>query len=126
MSRVYAYVNLAGSYEEASQYRFAPQEDSNIETSVDSSFQNPGLVEGGMHLPVIDLDIPHTYRPSTTPGHGHLLLDVAVPWDKYVKWLELSAELGFVQEGWVRASKARGFTSIRKEGVYKTETEGNQ
>lgn len=30
------------------------------------------------HLPIVDLDYPHVYRESSTPGHAHLLLDVEI------------------------------------------------
>lgn len=34
------------------------------------------LTEDGKHMPIIDLDFPHKYEESTTPGHGHLYLNV--------------------------------------------------
>ena len=37
-----------------------------------------------------------------------------------MQWLELSAELGIIQKGWVDAAKVRGYTTLRKFGVKKT------
>lgn len=34
--------------------------------------------DGKTHAPIIDVDFRHTYVPSTTPGHGHLYLDVPI------------------------------------------------
>lgn len=100
-----------------SETEFVSESEANLETSIAASQSNPHVV---MHRPVIDLDVPHEYRESSTPGHAHLLLDIDIPWEKYLQWLELSAELGIVQSGWVKASKVRRFTSIRKKGVKKT------
>lgn len=33
----------------------------------------------GTHLPVLDLDFSHVYLDSTSPGHGHLYLNVELP-----------------------------------------------
>lgn len=32
----------------------------------------------GRQMPILDLDFPHAYVPSTQPGHGHLYLNVPI------------------------------------------------
>ena len=67
------------SYETIKQSRadgkYRPDENGNLISSVldtyDFDEKNPNLRK---HWPVIDLDLPHLYVPSRTPGHGHLYL----------------------------------------------------
>lgn len=70
-------------------------------------------VEGGWHRPVLDLDFPHHYEPSSTPGHGHLYLDTPVEWRRYRKLLDAMEECGILEPGYVAASKARKATFVR-------------
>jgi hypothetical protein len=74
---------------------------------------------GGVHKPVIDIDLPAQLVPSSTPGHYHLYLDVEVPWDAYVDLLEALAAAGIVEHGYVSASIARGYTAVRPPWVRK-------
>lgn len=114
--RLFALVDFDKPYEEADYIQFSTESVGNVETSISSHQPNPNII---LHKPQLDLDISNEYRHSSTPGHGHLQIDVEIPWEKYVQWLELSAELGIVQHGWVKASKKRGFTALRKPGVKK-------
>lgn len=65
------------------------------------------------HCPFIDIDMPVKVVPSSTPGHYHLYIDHPVPWPKYLALLEAMVDAGIVQPGYLRASRARGFTSLR-------------
>lgn len=71
------------------------------------------------HAPVLDLDIPHAYVQSTTEGHGHLYLDVALDWEKYVKLLTVLAECGIIETGYANASIAKGYSAARPPWVKK-------
>jgi hypothetical protein len=71
------------------------------------------------HLPAIDIDVPVTVVPSSTKGHGHLYIDKAVPWSKYVALLEALADAEIVERGYVEAAKAHGFTTLRLPWVHK-------
>ena len=66
-----------------------------------------------LHLPVLDIDMPCVLTPSTTPGHHHLLIRKAMPWSDYVKLLDVLAEVGILEEGFVGAAKRRGQTWVR-------------
>lgn len=67
----------------------------------------------GMHLPVIDLDLPASLVPSATPGHHHLYLDTPVTWEQYRAILKALAEAGIVQWGYHDSTVERGFGSVR-------------
>lgn len=71
------------------------------------------------HMPALDLDIPHKYVPSSTPGHGHLYIDVPMVWNDYLKLLHLLAELGILEENFVLQAQQRGMTQLRAPGNYK-------
>lgn len=73
----------------------------------------------GKHWPVIDLDIPHRVVPSSTPGHGHLYLDVQMSWFRYVVLLFALRFAGVIGPGFLWWSLARGATFARLPGVNK-------
>lgn len=74
-----------------------------------------------MHTFVVDLDMPATLVPSSTPGHSHLYIDCYMQWEKYVAVLEAMADAGILERGYVGASKARGFTAVRLPWVRRTD-----
>jgi hypothetical protein len=67
----------------------------------------------GMHMPVIDLDLAASLVPSGTPGHFHLYIDRAVSWRAYLRILQAMTDAGIVQRGFLNATEARGFGSLR-------------
>lgn len=73
----------------------------------------------GLHAPALDIDLPCRLVPSSTPGHHHLYIDKAMPWPKYVKLLNVLAEVGILEESYVAASIRDGATILRKPGVSK-------
>lgn len=79
---------------------------------------------GNFHAPVLDLDIPAKLVPSTTPGHHHLFLGKTMSKEAYWKLLDVMAdpEVGLIEPGFVGASKARGYSSVRAPWVKKTKT----
>lgn len=77
------------------------------------------LLPDGTHAPVLDLDIPHVYVPSSTPGHGHLYLDVPMDDESFWIFLELLSDLGIIEEGYFQASKARGYSAVRLPWIKK-------
>lgn len=77
------------------------------------------MPDGRYHLPAIDIDVPIAVVPSSTPGHSHLYINRVVTWKKYVALLEALADAGIVEDGYVEAAKAHGFTSLRLPWVQK-------
>lgn len=72
-----------------------------------------GNTGSGQHYPVLDLDIPHQYYESTTPGHGHLYIDHPISWRDYKRLLRILARAGIIEEGYYSAALSRGYTSVR-------------
>ena len=66
-----------------------------------------------LHAPVIDIDLPCHWEPSTAPGHGHLYINHAMPWADVVKLLDVLVEVGIVQAGFRDASVKRKYTACR-------------
>lgn len=77
----------------------------------------------GMHKVALDIDLPAKLLPSSTPGHWHLYIDCDVPWEVYTKLLDTLVEAGVIEVGYARASKLRGYTSVRPPWMPKTEDE---
>lgn len=75
----------------------------------------------GWHAPVIDLDLPCHYEPSTTPGHGHLYVNRVMPWADVVKLLDVMTEVGIVQQGFRDAAIKRGYAAVRTPWTRKPE-----
>jgi len=74
-----------------------------------------------LHRVVVDVDHPVTVVESSTAGHSHLYVDLMLPWEDLVKLLEVMADIGLVEPGYVSASKARGYTALRLPWVSKSE-----
>lgn len=72
-----------------------------------------------MHKVVIDIDLPAKLLPSTTKDHHHLYIDHEMTWEQYLAILEALAAAGIVQDGYVGASRERGFTAVRLPWVKK-------
>jgi hypothetical protein len=72
-----------------------------------------------LHKPVLDIDLPATLLPSSTPGHFHLLIDHEMPWNTFVELLEALVKAGLVEPGYVNASLERGYTAVRLPWVRK-------
>lgn len=65
------------------------------------------------HAPVIDLDGPHHYQSSTTPGHGHLYLNKDMAFEDMMEILDVLVKHGIVQPGYRDAAKIRGWAAVR-------------
>lgn len=91
-------------------------------TDVDANVVSSNL-PNGKHAPIVDLDFPHQYVPSTTPGHGHLYLDVEISgW----RWFMLNLGLylgGVIEKGYFVWSLRRRGNYVRRPGVQKTTAE---
>lgn len=89
--------------------------------------ENANLVssrtEAGTQKMILDLDFDHEYVKSTKPGHGHLYLNVELP---YWRWAVCMIGLrigGVIELGNLAWSLRRGANFVRPEGVNKTAEE---
>lgn len=74
----------------------------------------------GKHRPALDIDIPIEVRPSSTPGHSHVLFPtVALEWEAYDKLLKALADAGIIEEKYYWHSVNRGQSLLRKPGIKK-------
>lgn len=73
-----------------------------------------------LHTVVLDIDFPVHIVPSSTPGHFHLFITKAIRWEQYQKLLDVMAEIGLLEPGYVEASKRRGGTHVRLPWVRKS------
>lgn len=84
--------------------------------AVSSAIRN---TEGLLHKPLLDLDMAAKLIPSSTEGHFHLYIDKPMTWDNYIKLLDVMAEVGILEQGFVDASKYRKATFLRLPHVKK-------
>jgi hypothetical protein len=81
------------------------------------------LCDSDLHAPALDIDVPHSLTPSSTPGHGHLFIDVPMPWKKYKKLLKVMGECGILEKGYVDASIRRRGSFLRLPWVKKMKSD---
>jgi hypothetical protein len=98
--------------------------EANVVTSENPYYEEINKIRGDdsytyKHLPVFDLDCRHSYIPSTTPGHGHLFLDVSLTQEEFEKLLKVLAEVGILDHGYVNASLRRGYSAVRLPWIRK-------
>lgn len=58
----------------------------------------------GNHKPALDIDLPVTLTPSTTPGHFHLYIDKEMTWKRYALLLIALSIAGVVERKFVYAA----------------------
>lgn len=78
-----------------------------------------------LHRPVLDFDFPAKLIPSSTEGHFHLYIDKVMQWEDFKKLLNVMAEVGLLEPGYVSASVARGFTAVRLPWIKKASKNDN-
>lgn len=73
------------------------------------------------HVLAIDLDIPATLIPSSSPGHHHLYIEVpkGIPHHRYMALLSALADAGIIEKGYAEVSIARGHSDLRLPWVKK-------
>ena len=78
------------------------------------------------HRVVLDIDHPAILLDSTTPGHHHLYIDFEMTWSKYERLLDVMADVGLLEQGYVDACKERGFSAVRLPWIKKSADEAFQ
>jgi len=89
----------------------------NVITSVVRS--TPFDPPGHMHNVVLDLDLPATLLPSSTPGHFHLFIERPMTWETYLNLIDAMVAAGLVEPGYRDASVTRGHTAVRLPWIKK-------
>ena len=97
------------------------QGDDAVTTSEQEANIVTSYLGGELHAPVLDIDFGAQLIPSSTPGHFHLYFEKAMTWDNYCGLLKALGDVGILEEGYVKASLRRGYSSVRKPGIYKQE-----
>lgn len=94
---------------------------SQVEIQSDANLQ--GSPNGdGTHSIVLDLDCPHEYRPSTTPGHAHLIIPAKLTTEQYRDLLCALKKVGVITGGYMEHARRRDWTTfVRAPGVVKPE-----
>lgn len=92
-----------------------PTEDLSVAQVATSEMPNTG----GMHAPVLDIDVPAFLVPSSTYGHSHLYIDAPMQWERYAELLKALGDAGVLEPGYVGASLARKHTAVRLPWVRK-------
>jgi len=111
-----------GDYTQSDDGKTVSEQEANIITSQLAGQQLNELdTNAGLHAPVLDIDFGAQLLPSSTPGHFHLYFEKAMTWDKYCGLLRALGDVGILEAGYVKASLRRGYSSVRKPGVYKQE-----
>lgn len=69
----------------------------------------------GKHALLLDLDVDHVYVESSTPYHGHLIIDTPQGLSKedMLEILTVLGKHGILQPGYVSAAHARGAAWLR-------------
>jgi hypothetical protein len=79
----------------------------------------PKPMPSSLHAPVLDIDVPCSLVPSSTPGHYHLFIDQPMAWKKYKHLLQALASAGIIEEGFCKASVMQGHSTVRVPWVKK-------
>lgn len=85
----------------------------------DANVISSQVVGSRRHKVVLDIDLPVKVVPSSTEGHYHLFIDKEISWRQYMKIMSALSRAGIVEDGFRRASQARGWTAVRLPWVKK-------
>jgi hypothetical protein len=80
------------------------------------------MVRPEVHRPILDLDKPHAYVPSSTPGHGHLYLDVTLNEMEHYLLISTLVQLRILGRGSQHQLEAHSMSLTRPPHVKKKET----
>ena len=116
---------VTGAEAQAQTYRPVPTSDGPNKGDLVGSHVATTTWGERLHMPAIDIDVPCRYVPSTTPGHGHLYIDLLVEEELYFELLDVLARCGIVEPGYASASKAKGQSTLRPPWRKKTPEEAS-
>jgi hypothetical protein len=91
-------------------------EDADKANLITSRYKGEGIET---HALLLDLDVEHIYVPSSTEGHGHLIVDAKLSRNEWEKVMRVLTDAGIIGPGYESASRLRGFASLRLPWVKK-------
>lgn len=97
----------------------APEDEIRVLTTPDSTELPANLLNSKVpgdperHYLFLDLDIPHTYMPSSTEGHGHLIIEKPMGFNNMMYLLRTLMNSGILQQGFVELTEKRGAAFLR-------------
>ena len=91
-----------------------------------ATLASSGMPHAGMHYPMLDVDHHVEVYASSTPGKHHIYIGQGLPWKQYLDLLHALVMAGLVEEGFVRASEERGYSTLRLPWVRKQESRTRQ
>ena len=100
--------------------KYRAEDDRSPSTEEDHNLISSHIPGTRLHAPILDLDFPHHYEPSTQPGHGHLYLDGPISRWKMTVLLWALYQAGVIEQGYFLWSLRRGGTFVRRPGVLKS------
>lgn len=71
------------------------------------------------HALLLDLDVEHEYWPSSTEGHGHLLVNLKLTRQEWQRVMQVLRDVGVISPGYHDHSQRRGFASLRLPWIKK-------
>lgn len=74
----------------------------------------------GKHILLLDLDCDHVYVPSSTPGHGHLIVNEPMDVQAMLGVLDQLSYAGIIEEGFAKSARHRGAAWLRLPWVKKS------
>lgn len=78
------------------------------------------------HVLMLDLDTAHAYIPSSTSGHGHLIINADLTYLEMVEILEVLEKYGIIQHGFLEATKKSRTASLRLPWIKKHDYKANR
>lgn len=91
-----------------------------------ATLASSGLPHTGLHYPMLDVDHHVEVYASSTPGRHHIYIGHGLRWEQYMNLLQALVQAGLVEEGFARASEARGYSTLRLPWIRKQESLAKQ
>ena len=79
-----------------------------------------------LHDLFLDLDVDHFYTKSSTQYHGHLAIKADLKLEDVIEILEVLCKHKIIQEGFLQATKDRGWAALRMPDLDKRDPANNR
>ncbi len=85
----------------------------------DANCASSQLKDTDKHILLLDLDVPHVYVESSTPGHGHLYIDVPLNKADHMLVMYTLQYFGIIQPGYFNQLISKGHNALRLPWIKK-------